>query len=280
MSKEAKVGLLLGLVLIVGIVLVLRGLHGNEEVRLDEELAISSPMENPSDSVIQETVDIHSAVTQLSDRSTLVIPAVAKNDSEIRFEGPLLRDHSGQSVQTGGPVIPPATDPLDKLKSLTEPVPSDKSIIEVVPGDTQRAEDPQQKRIYVVEKGDCLEKIALRVYGKVEGKKHKNIVGIFASNKDKMSSMDRVYPGQKLLIPRLPGEPGSVEMATTGQMTPRDMAVSIQSTKQVYLVQKYDTLWDIAEAKLGSGLRYKEIKKLNNLKSDKIGEGQKLRIPK
>ena len=269
MSKEAKVGLLLGLALIVGIVLVLRGLHGNDEAKLDEELAISGQMVNPSNSVGQEAVDIPSAVDQLSNRST---PVMAKNDSDIRYSGDLPRDQSGRPIQTGGLVIAPGIDPLDKLNTLTEPVYMDKSVVEVVLGDNRQAEGPQ-KRIYVVGKGENLTKIALRVYGKVEGKKHKNIVGIYQANKDKMPSKDVVYPGQKLVIPHLPGEPVGLKMVAMNQTT------RTRISGQVYLVQKYDNLWDIAEAKLGSGLRYKEIMKLNKLKSDDISIGQRLQLP-
>ena len=46
-----------------------------------------------------------------------------------------------------------------------------------------------------------------------------------------------------------------------------------------YTVKEDDTLWDIAKTKLGSGTRYTEIVKLNNLKNDTIYEGQKLKIP-
>ena len=41
----------------------------------------------------------------------------------------------------------------------------------------------------------------------------------------------------------------------------------------IYTVKKDDTLWEIAKAKLGSGTRYTEIVKLNNLKNDTIYEG-------
>lgn len=48
-----------------------------------------------------------------------------------------------------------------------------------------------------------------------------------------------------------------------------------------YTVKKGDTLWDIAQAKLKNGSRYKEIVKLNNLLDpDTIYAGQKLKIPK
>lgn len=40
-----------------------------------------------------------------------------------------------------------------------------------------------------------------------------------------------------------------------------------------------ESLWDIAEQHLGSGERYTEIKKLNNLKSDILRAGMVLKIP-
>ena len=47
-----------------------------------------------------------------------------------------------------------------------------------------------------------------------------------------------------------------------------------------YVVVKGDSLWAIAQKKLGNGARYKEIKRLNWLTSDTIHTGQKLKIPK
>lgn len=51
------------------------------------------------------------------------------------------------------------------------------------------------------------------------------------------------------------------------------------TTYEVYTVKDGDTLWEIAEAKLGSGARYPEIKELNGLTSDTIRAGQTLKIP-
>lgn len=46
-----------------------------------------------------------------------------------------------------------------------------------------------------------------------------------------------------------------------------------------YIVQKGDTLWDIAQNKLGSGEKYRELAKLNNLKSaNYIEAGQSLQL--
>ena len=48
---------------------------------------------------------------------------------------------------------------------------------------------------------------------------------------------------------------------------------------RVHTVVKGDTLWDIAAKYLGNGARYPEIKTLNNLKSNTIYSGWKLKIP-
>lgn len=52
------------------------------------------------------------------------------------------------------------------------------------------------------------------------------------------------------------------------------------TTYITYTVVKNDTLWKLAIKYLGRGDRYPEIKKLNNLKSDILYVGQKLKIPK
>ena len=50
-------------------------------------------------------------------------------------------------------------------------------------------------------------------------------------------------------------------------------------TYRIHTVVKGDTLWDIAKAYLGNGSRYPEIKTLNDLKSNVIYSGWKLKIP-
>ena len=48
---------------------------------------------------------------------------------------------------------------------------------------------------------------------------------------------------------------------------------------RIHTVVKGDTLWDIAQKYLGNGSRYPEIKELNNLQSNVIYSGWKLKIP-
>lgn len=61
-------------------------------------------------------------------------------------------------------------------------------------------------------------------------------------------------------------------------------SLKVPSTKassyQTYTVVSGDSLWQIAENRLGDGNRYREIKELNGLSSDTIYPGQTLKIPK
>ena len=56
-------------------------------------------------------------------------------------------------------------------------------------------------------------------------------------------------------------------------------AETAKETYRIHTVVKGDTLWDIAKAYLGDGSRYPEIKELNNLTSNVIYSGWKLKIP-
>ena len=72
----------------------------------------------------------------------------------------------------------------------------------------------------------------------------------------------------------------NTQNTSSTQSTPTETQTQTQApTYQTYTVQKGDYLWKIASRFLGNGLRYKEIKELNNLKSDSIYVGQILKIP-
>lgn len=62
------------------------------------------------------------------------------------------------------------------------------------------------------------------------------------------------------------------------QEPPKETEESADYT--LYTVKKGDTLWRIAQKLLGRGNRYKEIKQLNGMQSDKILAGQTIKIPK
>lgn len=100
--------------------------------------------------------------------------------------------------------------------------------------------------LYNVESGDTLWNIA------------RNYLGSWTKYNIIMSlnnlQNETIYPGQILKIP-------------------------IKNQNNIYTVQPGDNLWNISLKLLGDGNRFYEIIQLNNLQSDQVTEGQKLKIP-
>ena len=102
--------------------------------------------------------------------------------------------------------------------------------------------------LYRVRRGNTLWEIAQRFLG--DGDRYKEIM------EENGLTTDTIYPGQLL---RIPVEPENVTVT--------------------YTVKDGDSLWSIASRFLGDGNRYKEIMRLNNLSSEVVYPGEKLRIP-
>lgn len=74
--------------------------------------------------------------------------------------------------------------------------------------------------------------------------------------------------------------PGTFVFTNDGvAIYPTNSEPTAEESYRIHTVVKGDTLWDIANKYLGNGSRYPEIKELNNLKSNVIYSGWKLKIP-
>ena len=86
-------------------------------------------------------------------------------------------------------VAVPESAPAPAYEERAEPEPSPAIESEAV---------PEEQGIYTVQSGDTLWNIAESVYG--DGSKYSKI---FDANSDLLEQPDRIFPGQKLLIPDL-----------------------------------------------------------------------------
>jgi len=297
MSKEAKVGLLLGLVFIVAIAVVLRGVHQNSIGAFDESKQISQatkddkldievplpltpshdnwpgrhhqPVPEPEVSRDDPVVPEHADTTGYQPRFIMPLPG---NGSPNPYQptdwvpdningtdiGPLRPDDSPAMRDDRHKPI----DPIDVINEMPEPVVSRKA-----------------KR-HVVRKGENLSKIAVKYYGATEGNRMVNIKRIFEANRKVMHSIDDVQIGWKLSIPPLPDSKGLAVGGSADKA--RKTVPNTGSSGRFYVVKTDDSLWGIAANKLGNGARYKEIVRLNK---NKIGDekrlqvGTKLRLP-
>ena len=158
MASNAKIGLLLGLVVVFAFMFIINGLPG-----LDNEKDVDE-----------------------------VSPIAAIETTGIK------------------PNIPPEAFPT--ARRLPERQPEDtaqenKKIHQTpTPDETDNYTEPVKQswpKIHVVNEGDNLAEIAKKFYGRKEGNRRANIKRIFEANNNLLESPDKIFPGQKLIIPPL-----------------------------------------------------------------------------
>ena len=106
----------------------------------------------------------------------------------------------GQSKKQAAPASQPAAAP-----AATRPAPAQQNWKkeESAPTNISPRETTVGGSTYTVQKGDTLDKISAKVYG--TSKKWRKI---YEANQDKLKSPEKIYPGQKLVIPALNVQPG------------------------------------------------------------------------
>ncbi len=260
MTSDAKIGLLLGLVFIFIIAFIINGLpsfHGNAN---SSELTVSM-------------VRAQNTPPGLAARERKISREVI--DESIRFKAPLPKS---VSVAKTKPTIAVGSLPAANKTN-------DKRI---------RTSKSALPKVYVVGEGESLASIAKKVYGPDEGNKKATIARIFGANRKLLKSPDRVYPGQELVIPALSGsaqvrnknktEPFGAISASIKSVSNKLNKTRRSKAKQnrFYVVKAGDSLWRIAEAKLGNGARYSEIAELNAgiiTDEDTLVVGMRLKLP-
>lgn len=147
---------------------------------------------------------------------------------------------------------------------------------------------------YTVCEGDNLADIAKKFYGAVEGNRRVNVFRIFEANRQALASPHKIVVGQKLVIPPL--EASTADGAKIGGIFSSSMFEKVESigkrhlpaendkperSKQ-YVVREGDSLWRVASAQLGDGSRYREIYRLNAgilEDEDILRVGTRLKLP-
>ncbi|MHC4204315.1 MAG: LysM peptidoglycan-binding domain-containing protein [Planctomycetota bacterium] len=171
MTSNAKIGLLLGLVIVFLIVFIIKGFSGLDNAGNDDQSPVA--IENPPGIKPYITPEVF-LLGRVSARRPEEIPPP---DDKERFQVKL-----------------PQSKQFDDVDDHTEPVK------QVWP------------KVYIVCKGDNLADIAKKFYGPEEGNRRANVKRIFEANNKSLKSPDKIYPGQKLIIPSLwalaPGKNG------------------------------------------------------------------------
>jgi len=273
MTRDAKIGLLLGLAFIFMIAFIINGLPGSRPDSNELTNTMANFPNNPPGLAAREREVINR--TESIRRETTEVPTPPIGDPRIRYQRmlpdvPVIPDESYKV----GPVVPGPV--RDTKMDIGKP----------------KAVRPALPRIYTVTDGDNLALIAKKFYGPEAGNKRANIMRIFEANRKILESPDDIYVGQKLVIPPLPGSEQDKDKGIFSSAIFKKV-VSIgrehlsnkgrQAVQgRMYTVKDGDSLWRIAAEQLGDGSRYKEIVRLNTdtlEDEDTVDVGMALKLP-
>jgi len=184
MPSEAKTGLLLGLAIIFVVAFVINGLPRFGNTNQSDDLATVMDGNPPG---------IRPGVPP-------GILGPGRTPDPVGDEtAPGPKDNERSRDSLAGTISP------DELANYLWPDAPDRTNDPGAPGEVMQAEPvrPAWPKVHVVRKGENLGGIAKIYYGPEEGNRKANVMRIFESNRSLLESPDKIFPGQKLVIPSL-----------------------------------------------------------------------------
>ena len=286
MTRDVKIGLLLGLAFIFMIAFVINGLPSfrGDTNELTKSMVAPHNKQPGIGANERDVIKWTGAIEQQPFRIEYLPP----EEPNIRYiaelpPGPVVAKGSNASIPNNSDTVKIVTpnrvqnEGTDLRKTQTvEP-------------------KPALPKIYEVTDGDNLALIAKKYYGDVEGNKRANIMKIFEANRNILKAADEIQVGQKLIIPPLRDLVSSKKNGNNGLASSffekvRSIGQEHLSLKKPdrpkqgnsYTVREGDSLWKIAAEQLGDGSRYMEVAKLNDdvlSDEDSLTVGMTLKMP-
>lgn len=268
MTRETKIGLLVGLAFIIVI-----------GILLSDHFA--STMQPPPAQLLTATDNVL--------RSYVTPGAKTATTDDVRIDGvkPNKRVALGSSGNDGkvevkvGPSDTGTRKPVDTRQP--DPVAKDRNdAADNIDArnnadNNDHQEHPVGTKPYTAEKGDSLSKIAAKMMGK---NTKANRDAIAKANPSLQKNPDSITAGKVYLIPTQDAQPSVPPGSSTGDT--RTALIPTPSSETIYTTKPGDNLWRIAVDQVGSGTAVSQIRDLNKdvlKKGDTIVPGMKLRLP-
>jgi len=282
MTRETKIGLLVGLgfIIVIGILLSDHIQSSTEPPQAGLSVAaanVRSGVNAPNSSspgAVQVTapenvVPVSPVVTneELKNKpeptQVIRITQASAADSGAPLVIKDLGEKTAPSLLANGPAIELGST-NDKLAMIPE--------TEVVKNE---ATPKPHARIYIANSGDSLAKMAAKMYG-TDTRANRSL--IVSANKELKANPTKIIAGHAYTIPGNPNEKAPVALAVTAKgstTAPSSVATSW------YTVKAGDNLWKIAKEQLGNANAVAQIRELNkeSLKGDALKLNMKLKLP-
>lgn len=300
MTRETKIGLLVGLafILVVGILLsehVTRTTEAPQATLVQAGDTVRQAVRSPGSTT---EPPITTVVPREQAQPQQTVPTQRELERPVVVAPPVTPDHAiinipANTPRTETPVQAAPPSPWDALERAAAE--QGVQLAPVVPGNNTQTITPASPtanrtappaptgtREYTAEPGDNLHKIAQKVMGASTKANRDAIVRL---NPSLQANPDAVIVGQKYLVPAMPGTAAAnnTTPANTAQPSnPRPPAAPSNANVVIYEVRPGDSLWKIAVEQCGSANAIAQIRKLNEdtLKGDTVTVGMKLRLPK
>ncbi len=285
MTSEAKIGLLLGLVVIVIIALVVHGLpsfHKNDTSNDSTDNTITLG-DNPG-ALGQQEREVSRVIRTINEQTPSGPGGLTAPDPQLNSDvrSILAAPQTVPNNPQTAPAITTTQTPSGSTPTViigSQPQTQVSTTSRITQTATQSA-----NKSYTVKSGDNLASIAIQFYGQSEGNRLVNIDRIFNANKNILKAKDEIFEGQKIVIPPLPASETASSSTTSKSSTNTantNFVGPVQPSNE-YVVADGDNLWNIAASRLGNGTRYTEIVKLNPVLEGNVNNikaGMKLKMP-
>ncbi len=286
MTRDVKIGLLLGLAFIFMIAFVINGLPSfrGDSNELTNTM-VGSPNKQPGIGAYER--DVINNAGSFEDqpfRSEHPLP----DEPDIRYRSTLPQDTVVVKGNNASSLNYSDSVKMNTPRRIENERTNARKIETVKP-------KPALPKIYEVTDGDYLALIAKQYYGEVEGNKTVNIMRIFEANRNLLKAADDIQVGQKLIIPPLRDSALSKEKKKDGLVSSIVEKVTSIGREHLslkkpnrpkqgksYTVREGDSLWKVAADQLGDGSRYTEVAELNAdvlSDEDSLTVGMTLKMP-
>ena len=295
MTRETKIGLLVGLAFIIVIGILL----SDHMTSTTEPLA--APLSNTANNVRESVGSPAGDPPPI----TIVTQTISPREPVNTHSDPNVSRPTQSIVQIGGPAAALDNTPIQIRQSSSHPAPAPvQTVVTDIPPSTrgslqqvaQSNGEPivglgnlpdgspaadNGARKYVAQAGDTLSRLAGRFMG---GNTKFNRDAIVKANPSLQQDPNRMIVGRTYLIPAGnvagPAAPAAAAPTPVPPATPSQAATA--QPQYWYTVKENDSLWSIAADQLGNGSAWTAIKDLNAdvLKgSDTVHPNMKLRLP-
>jgi len=306
MTRETRIGLLVGLGFIIMFGLVLTELTGSgkpaplpSSLRDDAGQLAAATAEEVSPSIIDHNHLVPRLGQPISTPPTQAPTMVLSGSTEQPQAQPARADQPGagqpEIVAVIGQPAPDAAAARQDETARTSSGPIVTLAAEIASAAEVAAQPPTPQQTYLVQPKDSLMKIAVKFYGKGHEADYRPI---YEANKAALKSPSSIRPGQKLLIPphetavaaapaRGPAAQAAgqqLDLAQLGQRfapSPQAPAAPAQSARPTgrttYTVKRGDTLTKIARQTLNDGSRA-AVAKILAANKDKLSHPDRLAV--